>query len=71
MGVLLLAKGTSIHKSFLVPFFALQAPCSIISWINCLYLHLTIIGELELLLSTMLLVSVVPYQLMNLSYKGD
>ncbi|RLN00542.1 hypothetical protein C2845_PM06G02440 [Panicum miliaceum] len=64
--VLLLAKGTAINKSFLVPFFALQAPGSIISWINCLYLHLTIIGELELPLSTMLLVSVASYQLMNL-----
>ncbi|OEL25903.1 Cold-regulated 413 inner membrane protein 1, chloroplastic [Dichanthelium oligosanthes] len=64
--VLLLAKGTAIRKSFLVPFFALQAPCSIISWINFLYLHLTIIGELELPLSTILLVSVAPYQLMNL-----
>ncbi|RCV16506.1 hypothetical protein SETIT_3G144000v2 [Setaria italica] len=35
--VLLLAKGTAIHKSFLVPFFALQAPCSIISWIKSDY----------------------------------
>ncbi|WVZ99624.1 hypothetical protein U9M48_044893 [Paspalum notatum var. saurae] len=32
--VLLLARGTAIHKSFLVPFFALQAPSSIISWIK-------------------------------------
>ncbi|CAN6336788.1 unnamed protein product [Urochloa humidicola] len=76
--VLLLAKGTAIHKSFLVPFFALQAPCSIISWIKGDYgqwtaflallvrLFFFIPGELELPLSTMLLVSVAPYQLMNL-----
>lgn len=31
-------------------------------------LHMTIIGELELPLLTMLLVSVAPYQLMNLRY---
>ncbi|CAN6345838.1 unnamed protein product [Urochloa humidicola] len=76
--VLLLAKGTAIHKSFLVPFFALQAPGSIISWIKGDYgqwtaflallvrLFFFIPGELELPLSTMLLVSVAPYQLMNL-----
>ncbi|XP_062180426.1 cold-regulated 413 inner membrane protein 1, chloroplastic-like [Phragmites australis] len=76
--VLLLVKGTAIHKSFLVPFFALQAPCSIISWIKSDYgqwtaflallvrLFFFIPGELELPLSTMLLVSVAPYQLMNL-----
>ncbi|KAL6610767.1 hypothetical protein ACP70R_040736 [Stipagrostis hirtigluma subsp. patula] len=76
--VLLLAKGTAIHKSFLVPFFALQAPCSIISWIKGDYgqwtaflallvrLFFFIPGELELPLSTMLLVSVAPDQLMNL-----
>ncbi|KAG5562179.1 hypothetical protein RHGRI_005051 [Rhododendron griersonianum] len=32
--VLMLAKGTAIRKSFLVPLFALQAPPIIISWIN-------------------------------------
>ncbi|KAJ1264118.1 hypothetical protein BS78_09G237800 [Paspalum vaginatum] len=76
--VLLLARGTAIHKSFLVPFFALQAPSSIISWIKGDYgqwtaflallvrLFFFIPGELELPLSTMLLVSVAPYQLMNL-----
>ncbi|KAG8086442.1 hypothetical protein GUJ93_ZPchr0010g9523 [Zizania palustris] len=76
--VLLLAKGTAIHKSFLVPLFALQAPCSVISWIKSDYgqwtaflallvrLFFFIPGELELPLSTMLLVSVAPYQLMNL-----
>ncbi|PWZ17116.1 Cold-regulated 413 inner membrane protein 2, chloroplastic [Zea mays] len=76
--VLLVAKGTAIHKSFLVPFFALQAPCSIISWIKGDYgqwtaflallvrLFFFIPGELELPLSTMLLVSVAPYQFMDL-----
>ncbi|KAK3137981.1 hypothetical protein QOZ80_5AG0362890 [Eleusine coracana subsp. coracana] len=76
--VLLLAKGTAVHKSFLVPFFALQAPSSIISWIKSDYgqwaaflallvrLFFFIPGELELPLSTMLLVSVAPYQMMNL-----
>ncbi|KAF8726717.1 hypothetical protein HU200_019186 [Digitaria exilis] len=76
--VLWLAKGTAIHKSFLVPFFALQAPVSIISWIKGEYgqwtaflallvrLFFFIPGELELPLSTMLLVSVAPDQLMNL-----
>ncbi|KAK6124113.1 hypothetical protein DH2020_042139 [Rehmannia glutinosa] len=32
--VLMLAKGTAIHKSFLVPLFALQAPASIVSWMK-------------------------------------
>uniref|UniRef100_A0A0E0L5U3 Uncharacterized protein n=1 Tax=Oryza punctata TaxID=4537 RepID=A0A0E0L5U3_ORYPU len=76
--VLLLAKGTAIHKSFLVPLFALLAPCSVISWIKSDYgqwtaflallvrLFFFIPGELELPLSTMLLVSVAPYQMMNL-----
>lgn len=32
--VLMLAKGTAIHKSFLVPLFALQAPGSIVSWMK-------------------------------------
>ncbi|GJM89770.1 hypothetical protein PR202_ga05989 [Eleusine coracana subsp. coracana] len=81
--VLLLAKGTAVHKSFLVPFFALQAPSSIISWIKSDYgqwaaflallvrLFFFIPGELELPLSTMLLVSVAPYQMMNLRGKGN
>ncbi|KAL0305542.1 UNVERIFIED_CONTAM: cold-regulated inner membrane protein 1, chloroplastic [Sesamum radiatum] len=30
----MLARGTAIHKSFLVPLFALQAPASIVSWIK-------------------------------------
>ncbi|TXG47812.1 hypothetical protein EZV62_027106 [Acer yangbiense] len=32
--VLMLAKGTAVQKSFLVPLFALQAPGSVISWIK-------------------------------------
>ncbi|KAM0927642.1 hypothetical protein ACQ4PT_002763 [Festuca glaucescens] len=30
--LLMLAKGTSVHKSFLVPFVALQAPSEVITW---------------------------------------
>ncbi|VAH10302.1 unnamed protein product [Triticum turgidum subsp. durum] len=75
--VLLLAKGTGIHKSFLVPLFVLQAPTAVISWIKSEYglwtaflalvvrLFLPFPGELELPLSTMLAVSVAPYQVMN------
>ncbi|XP_003567882.1 cold-regulated 413 inner membrane protein 1, chloroplastic isoform X1 [Brachypodium distachyon] len=76
--VLLLAKGTGIHKSFLVPLFALQAPSSVVSWIKSDYglwtaflallvrLFFSIPGELELPLSAMLLLNVAPYQMMNL-----
>uniref|UniRef100_A0A452ZXL1 Uncharacterized protein n=3 Tax=Aegilops tauschii subsp. strangulata TaxID=200361 RepID=A0A452ZXL1_AEGTS len=78
--VLLLAKGTGIHKSFLVPLFVLQAPTAVISWIKSEYglwtaflalvvrLFLPFPGELELPLSTMLAVSVAPYQVMNVRY---
>nr|XP_010924309.1 cold-regulated 413 inner membrane protein 1, chloroplastic isoform X2 [Elaeis guineensis] len=77
-GVLMLAKGTTIQKSFLVPLFALQAPTSIISWIKGEYgtwtvflalllrLFYFIPGELVLPFLTMLLVIVAPYQAMNL-----
>ncbi|KAM0826981.1 hypothetical protein ACQ4PT_068502 [Festuca glaucescens] len=76
--VLFLAKGTGIHKPFLVPLFALQAPSSVISWIKSEYglwtaflallvrLFFSVPGELELPLSTMLLVSVAPYQVINM-----
>ncbi|XP_010924310.1 cold-regulated 413 inner membrane protein 1, chloroplastic isoform X2 [Elaeis guineensis] len=76
--VLMLAKGTTIQKSFLVPLFALQAPTSIISWIKGEYgtwtvflalllrLFYFIPGELVLPFLTMLLVIVAPYQAMNL-----
>lgn len=81
--LLMLARGTAIHKSFLVPFFALQAPSSVISWIKGDYGRWTaflallvrllyfIPGELELPLSTMLFVSIAPYQLMNLRGTQD
>ncbi|XP_008797508.1 cold-regulated 413 inner membrane protein 1, chloroplastic-like [Phoenix dactylifera] len=76
--VLMLAKGTTIQKSFLVPLFALQAPTSIISWIKGKYgtwtvflallvrLFYFIPGELVLPFLAMLLVIVAPYETMNL-----
>lgn len=75
---LMVAKGTTIQKSFLVPLFALQAPASIISWIKGEYgtwtvflallvrLFYFIPGELVLPFLAMLLVIVAPYQTMNL-----
>ncbi|XP_037419037.1 uncharacterized protein LOC119283704 [Triticum dicoccoides] len=78
--VLLLAKGTGIHKSFIVPLFVLQAPSTVISWIKSEYgmwtaflalavrLFLPFPGDLELPQSTMLAVSVAPYQVMNVRY---
>uniref|UniRef100_A0A5B6ZJK1 Uncharacterized protein n=1 Tax=Davidia involucrata TaxID=16924 RepID=A0A5B6ZJK1_DAVIN len=76
--VLMLAKGTAIQKSFIVPLFALQAPASIVSWIKGEYgiwtafltllvrLFFFIPGELELPFIALLLVIVAPYQVMNL-----
>ncbi|KAI3456068.1 hypothetical protein Pfo_012731 [Paulownia fortunei] len=76
--VLMLARGTAIHKSFLVPLFALQAPASIVSWMKGEYgiwtaflallvrLFFFIPGELELPFITLLLVIVSPYQIMRL-----
>ncbi|XP_072951611.1 cold-regulated 413 inner membrane protein 1, chloroplastic-like [Typha angustifolia] len=76
--VLMLAKGTAIQKSFLVPLVALQAPESIISWIKGEYgmwtaflallvrLFYFIPGELDLPFLTMLLVIVAPYQALTL-----
>ncbi|KAI5670770.1 hypothetical protein M9H77_11134 [Catharanthus roseus] len=76
--MLMLVRGTSIHKSFLVPLFALQAPASIVSWIKGEYgiwaaflallvrLFFFIPGELELPFITLLLVIVAPYQVMKL-----
>ncbi|PIA30084.1 hypothetical protein AQUCO_05700059v1 [Aquilegia coerulea] len=76
--VLVLAKGTAIPKSFLVPLFALQAPKSIVSWIKGEYglwtaflallvrLFLSVPGELELPFMAMLLVIVSPYQVVDL-----
>ncbi|KAK0579297.1 hypothetical protein LWI29_028190 [Acer saccharum] len=76
--VLMLAKGTAVQKSFLVPLFALQAPASVISWIKGDYgiwaaflallvrLFFFIPGELELPFVALLLVIVAPYHVMNL-----
>ncbi|GFP91263.1 cold-regulated 413 inner membrane protein 2 chloroplastic [Phtheirospermum japonicum] len=74
----MLARGTAIHKSFLVPLFALQAPATIVSWMKGEYgiwaaflallvrLFFYIPGELELPFITLLLVIVSPYQIMRL-----
>ncbi|XP_031110545.1 cold-regulated 413 inner membrane protein 1, chloroplastic-like [Ipomoea triloba] len=76
--VLMLAKGTSIHKSFLVPLFALQAPSTLDSWIKGEYgfwtaflallvrLFFFFPGELELPFIALLMVIVSPYQVSNL-----
>ncbi|KAL5577140.1 hypothetical protein UlMin_018839 [Ulmus minor] len=76
--VLMLARGTPIPKSFIVPLFALQAPGSIVSWIKGEYgiwsaflallvrLFFSIPGELELPFVTLILVIVAPHQAMNL-----
>ncbi|KAJ9153227.1 hypothetical protein P3X46_026691 [Hevea brasiliensis] len=76
--VLMLAKGTAIHKSFIVPLLALQAPSSVISWIKGDYgiwtafiallvrLFFFVPGELELPFMALLLVIVAPYQVLNL-----
>ncbi|KAF4385979.1 hypothetical protein G4B88_031114 [Cannabis sativa] len=76
--VLMLVKGTGIHKSFLIPLFALQAPASIVAWIKGEYgiwaaflalvvrLFFSFPGELELPFLGLLLVIVAPYQVMNL-----
>ncbi|CAA2996491.1 cold-regulated 413 inner membrane 1, chloroplastic-like [Olea europaea subsp. europaea] len=76
--VLMLARGTAIHKSFLVPLFALQAPESIVSWIKGEYgiwtaflallvrLFFFIPGELELPFITLLLIIVCPHQITRL-----
>ncbi|KAK4786585.1 hypothetical protein SAY86_010418 [Trapa natans] len=76
--VLMLAKGTAIHKAFLVPFFALQAPSNIIAWMKGEYgswaaflallvrIFLYIPGELELPFMALILVFVAPNQVINL-----
>ncbi|KAF1867239.1 hypothetical protein Lal_00049668 [Lupinus albus] len=76
--VLLLARGTPVQKSFIVPLFALQAPQSVISWIKGRYglwsaflallvrLFFHIPGELELPFLAFLLVIVAPYEAINL-----
>eukprot|EP00262_Sarcandra_glabra_P011611 TRINITY_DN2824_c0_g2_i1.p1 TRINITY_DN2824_c0_g2~~TRINITY_DN2824_c0_g2_i1.p1 ORF type:complete len:223 (-),score=19.98 TRINITY_DN2824_c0_g2_i1:170-838(-) len=76
--VLMLAKGTPVQKSFLVPLFALQAPASVISWIKGEYgmwsaflallvrLFYHFPGELELPFLGLMIVIVAPYQALNL-----
>eukprot|EP01018_Ginkgo_biloba_P009454 Gb_15227 [translate_table: standard] len=76
--VLMLAKGTGIQKSFLVPLLALEAPGDVVSWIRSDYglwtafmvflvrLFYHIPGELELPLLFVLLVIIAPYQAMGL-----
>ncbi|CAH9114274.1 unnamed protein product [Cuscuta epithymum] len=76
--VLMLAKGTSIHKSFLVPLFALQAPSALVSWIKGEYglwtaflallvrIFFFFPGDLELPLIAQLMVILSPYQVSNL-----
>ncbi|KAF3674960.1 Cold-regulated inner membrane protein 2, chloroplastic [Capsicum chinense] len=76
--VLMLAKGTAIHKSFLVPLFVLQAPTAVVSWIQGEYgvwsaflallvrLFFSFPGELELPFIVLLMVIVAPYQVANL-----
>ncbi|KAJ6775895.1 COLD-REGULATED 413 INNER MEMBRANE PROTEIN 1 CHLOROPLASTIC-RELATED [Salix koriyanagi] len=81
--VLMLAKGTAVQKSFLVPLFALQAPPAVISWIKGEYgiwtaflailfrLFFFIPGELELPFLALLLVIVAPYQVMNIGGRQE
>ncbi|KAL5053680.1 hypothetical protein RYX36_034362 [Vicia faba] len=76
--VLVLAKGTTVHKSFLVPLFALQAPAAVFAWIQGRYgvwsaflallvrLFFHIPGELELPFIALLLVIVAPYEAIRL-----
>ncbi|CAL4955283.1 unnamed protein product [Urochloa decumbens] len=80
---LMFAPGTTIHRSCLVPLFALQAPSGAISWIKgdygrwiaflglLLRLLYFIPGELELPLPTTLLVMTAPYQFMVLRESED
>ncbi|KAL1328845.1 hypothetical protein HN51_060918 [Arachis hypogaea] len=75
--VLILARGTPVHKSFLVPLFALQAPAAVIAWIKGTYgvwlafvallvrLFFYIPGELELPFLALLLVILSPYEVMR------
>ncbi|PVH38274.1 hypothetical protein PAHAL_5G216500 [Panicum hallii] len=79
----MLATGTTVRRSLLVPLFALQAPSSTVSlikgdygrWIAfvgiLLRLFYSIPGELELPLSTVLLVMTAPYQFMDSRYESS
>ncbi|CAK8578642.1 unnamed protein product [Lathyrus sativus] len=76
--VLVLAKGTTVPKSFLVPLFALQAPAAVFNWIKGRYgvwsaflalivrLFFHIPGELELPFIALLLVIVAPDEAIRL-----
>ncbi|XP_020216126.1 cold-regulated 413 inner membrane protein 2, chloroplastic [Cajanus cajan] len=76
--ILILAKGTAVPKSYIVPLFALQAPVGVVSWIKGRYgvwtaflallvrLFFFIPGELELPFLALLLVMVAPYEAMKL-----
>jgi hypothetical protein len=76
--VLLVVQGAAIQKPFLVPFFALQAPSTIISWIKGDYgiwtafvglfirLFFRLPGELELPIVALLVIIIAPHQVMNL-----
>uniref|UniRef100_A0A1J3JB68 Cold-regulated 413 inner membrane protein 1, chloroplastic n=1 Tax=Noccaea caerulescens TaxID=107243 RepID=A0A1J3JB68_NOCCA len=80
---LMLARGTGIHKSFVVPLFALTAPSAIISWAKGEYgvwaaflallarLFFAFPGELELPFIALLLAIVAPYQVMNIRGKQE
>ncbi|CAN8290829.1 unnamed protein product [Cochlearia groenlandica] len=75
---LMLARGTAIHKSFVVPLFALTAPSGIIAWAKGEYgiwtafiallarLFFTFPGELELPFVALLLTIVSPHQVMSI-----
>ncbi|CAN1847169.1 Cold-regulated 413 inner membrane protein 2, chloroplastic [Linum perenne] len=76
--VLMLAKGTAVNKSLVVPLLALQAPVAVVSWVKGEYgvwaafmallvrLFFAIPGELELPFTALLLVILAPYQVLNL-----
>ncbi|KAL0695663.1 hypothetical protein Bca4012_062843 [Brassica carinata] len=80
---LMLARGTGIHKSFVVPLLALTAPSGIISWAKGEYgiwtafvallarLFFTFPGELELPFIALLLAIVAPYQVMSIRGKQE
>ncbi|KFK44765.1 hypothetical protein AALP_AA1G300100 [Arabis alpina] len=80
---LMLARGTGILKSLVVPLFALTAPSGIISWAKGEYgvwaaflallarLFFTFPGELELPFIALLLVIVSPYQVMSIRGKQE
>lgn len=80
---LMVAKGTGIHKSFVVPLLALTAPSDIISWAKGEYgiwtafiallarLFFAFPGELELPFIALLLAIVAPYQVMSIRGKQE